>query len=714
MKLKTFLGLFGLLSLPLIHGCDLGNPLGGGGGTGGEGLTGIIVNPRGVPVAGAKIRMYPEPVPALSKAGLLLAAKAESTTTGPDGSFKFSKLGHGRYNLTASVLWQDTALALFIGGIDLVKSIDLGTDTLRLAGSLRLLVRDSANSPVAGATCSIGGSPWSAISDASGSCLLEGVAPGTYRVHIAHQNGSGLTDTLTVSSGQLRDGGVATLSTDGSGIPANWLHVSALGYAFFIPPEMELEYEGYGIDSWDAVYSAPGMRLYTGAGMIGPLERPFTYPEYSEEIISVGAGETGLLVTYRVPDSILILHEGLFWPYSAGLQLSGQYFSIGCDTRDDQDRALLILRSVRKWMGPGSVPLSRPAPPALAGPAHGDSVTVDSTLSWLNAKPTNVSSYRVQVFTDTASAAVREEIVTPDPASKTFLPRFSSAPLSLSPGRYFWRVIAEGGGGSTPSSWRRFVIRDWKYLTINGYNFRGPLDWIRSDSTTYPDSAWIQYWTFRNARGWLRLVETNERSKQDLTLMENYATAGEIPLSSASRRATLVTYTETQGSQTLQRARVDFSDLSEDTLWMEDVNHWFEAGASTPAGWEEVQAALASLRIVTGLRPNPPAVRTLVSPANGAAAVGLSPTLSWKAIDMNDFGQFFRVQVFVDTPYAAMVVNDSANRSSSTRDAENYYHTVGPLKPGTTYYWRVLAWATSPRVPGDTSVSELRKFTTSP
>jgi hypothetical protein len=575
MKLRI-LGL--LAALLFVHACEFGSAPGGGG-SGGEGLTGILVDGKGAAVANAKVWVYPDTLAILAKAARASAVRIDSTTTDASGRYDFVNLTAGRYNLTASYTRRDTTYAFFLAGIEYPGGrADLGADTLRAASTVWAYVGDAEGIPVTNASCEIPGSPWRTFTDSLGRCEFKGVAGGEFTIRVLS------------ASGRVQAEGVVTV----------------------------------------------------------------------------------------IPGQI---------PVACQITLSEP---------------------------PAAPPSQSPAAVVLAGPGPGDSVTVDSALSWLNTHPANVSSYRVQVFQDTLAAPVREENVSPDPVSKTLLLRFSSGPLSLLPGRYFWRVIAEGPGGSTASSWRSVVIRDWKHLSLLGYNFQAPLDWVRSDSTTVPDSAWIRYGTYGNERGWLRLVETNERPKPDLSLKENYAAAGEISLGYPGRRATLVTYTESQGSQTLQGARVDFWTLSEENTWIEDATLWFEAGASTSAGWQEVQAALASLRIPGGTSSNPPDVRTLVAPENGATGVALPATLSWKAIDMMDFGQFFRVQVFVDTPYAAMVVSDSVHRNTPSRDANNYYHTVGPLKPGTTYHWRVLAWGSNVRGPGDTSYSAVRKFTTAP
>jgi PKD repeat protein len=92
-----------------------------------------------------------------------------------------------------------------------------------------------------------------------------------------------------------------------------------------------------------------------------------------------------------------------------------------------------------------------------------------------------------------------------------------------------------------------------------------------------------------------------------------------------------------------------------------------------------------------------PLAPTLVSPADEAIGISISPTLSWSA---SDGATSYRLQVSTTTTFATTVVNQSGIAGTS--------HSVSGLVHNTTYYWRVSAT----NVGGTSDWSSIWSFTT--
>ncbi len=87
-------------------------------------------------------------------------------------------------------------------------------------------------------------------------------------------------------------------------------------------------------------------------------------------------------------------------------------------------------------------------------------------------------------------------------------------------------------------------------------------------------------------------------------------------------------------------------------------------------------------------------------PLNYQTNVSINPELKWDEVRN---AKSYRVQVASDSNFTSMIINDSAVTATSK--------TIGPLFPGTIYYWRVYAkskWGVSSRW------AERRAFATGP
>jgi hypothetical protein len=199
----------------LLSGCDLGSMPGGGGGTEGEGLNGTLRDPSGAPVAGALVRVFPDPGISFNKRGAKAEAISDSTWTTETGRFSFTKIPQGAYGLQAMVKRGNTTLAILKTGISYEgRARKLGSQALQIGGSLALNVRSAGQIPLDSAWCRIAGTPYAARTDATGVCVIEGLPPGKYSVIVSRTGFvDARSDTLRVQAGQTAEDEVPELVT---------------------------------------------------------------------------------------------------------------------------------------------------------------------------------------------------------------------------------------------------------------------------------------------------------------------------------------------------------------------------------------------------------------------------------------------------------------------------------------------------------------------
>ncbi len=196
-----------------FNNCDLGT----GGGTEAEGLSGQLVDPNGMPIADALVMVYGS-----DSSGVLakISSRADagftpsfldSTLTDANGRYSFPGLKNGRYNLEGIFQNNGDTQTVLIPSILLEGGINLGTDTLRIPGSI-LIQAQSNGAPLGGVQCYVPGSSLIAISDDAGRCLITGVPPGIFQVRLQYPGL--LTDTsenLQVRSGVTTNAGIIIL-----------------------------------------------------------------------------------------------------------------------------------------------------------------------------------------------------------------------------------------------------------------------------------------------------------------------------------------------------------------------------------------------------------------------------------------------------------------------------------------------------------------------
>jgi hypothetical protein len=347
--MKRWIAPFAFFVAFVLQGCELG--LSPGGGTGAEG---VIVDPSGHPSAGVKVWMHPaDNGPLLKASAALAAARAESTFTDAQGKYRFRKLNPGVYNLQASQRAGDTTYALLVRNVPVSKSrVDLGADTLRLSGSLRVTVRDVSGAPVAGVRCRLVGTAWEAVSDSAGVCVIEGAAPGGYGLEVAHGNLKA-SGTVFVQEGFESSSTVRFASGSQPPTVQAWKTYVFEGYRFQGPPDLKPSPRVDGIDSWSDTYANAELAVTQSSGMVvpagdrGPLrERQIRWSDSSQGILKMFLDSGGV---WHAQLTVSIQRGGA-WEERGGI-----LWTASADNPAAWDQAEQILASLRPvdlWSGP--------------------------------------------------------------------------------------------------------------------------------------------------------------------------------------------------------------------------------------------------------------------------------------------------------------------------------------------------------------------------
>lgn len=201
-----------LLALLALGGCEFGTPPGG---TEGEGLTGILVDTRGVGVANVRMRLYPGNPPSLGRGETHPdSAHHDSALTDAKGRFDFTHAAKGRYSLAASLRRGDTTLAVYVR--DIVYGggrRDIGNAALGITGGIKLHIETGdASAPPSETQCGVPESPFQGVVTDSGDCAVTGLPSGEFQLEISAPGYLPvLSDALTVVPGTISDAGSVDL-----------------------------------------------------------------------------------------------------------------------------------------------------------------------------------------------------------------------------------------------------------------------------------------------------------------------------------------------------------------------------------------------------------------------------------------------------------------------------------------------------------------------
>lgn len=391
-----------------------------------------------------------------------------------------------------------------------------------------------------------------------------------------------------------------------------------------------------------------------------------------------------------------------------------------------------------RWFNTGSGPLALPNTPLLISPADFlVNQPIRPVLDWQGVA--NATSYQIQL-------SEREDFNSPITLNTADTnSQIQAGPLDYYT-FYFWRVRAVNG--SLASSWSTA----WRFRTVpsivnqkvtlrapaNGANVSPAaisLQWngllgatsydyqlatdaaftnvvagasvlttsdvvTLSASTTYfwrvrgsdgvNNSQWSDVWTLNTLQALPPASAPNLVSPADAstnlstspTLVWNRVTGANSYVVAWSTDASFTMV----NSQTLADTSLQLSGLANNTTWYWRVFAANSYGTSpTSATWSFTTVAL----------PQPPAAPVLLAPANGALDQPLSLQLLWNSS-------------LAATSYTVQWSTNSAFTSASSQTLADTSLNLGPLSPGTTYYWRVLA----SNAVGDGAYSNAFSFTT--
>ena len=138
------------------------------------------------------------------------------------------------------------------------------------------------------------------------------------------------------------------------------------------------------------------------------------------------------------------------------------------------------------------------------------------------------------------------------------------------------------------------------------------------------------------------------------------------------------------GSFVVNQANLTSSQYSVSTQLSVGTTYYWRVKAVDGASNESDWAVPYSFSIIqTGGDTTPPAVPTLVSPADGTQTTNRRPTLSWNSVS-DPSGVTYSLQVAKDSQFSTLVVDETGLSSPQ-------YSFSADLDVLTTYYWRVRA-----------------------
>jgi hypothetical protein len=235
------------------------------------------------------------------------------------------------------------------------------------------------------------------------------------------------------------------------------------------------------------------------------------------------------------------------------------------------------------------------------------------------------------------------------------------------------------------------------------------LDTTRNDTTcsfAKLNYATTYYWRVRasNAGGNSAYTAVYSFSTLEKPAVPALASPGDFSLDLPNTGAKLVWHKSARGAlyHVQVSAKADFSTLAANDSGA-DTTATLGALAYSAYFWrvEAKNAAgtsgFTAVWHFTTQPPAPASAPVLISPANAATGLGLSPALLWHKAAA---ATLYRIQVSTTSNFSALVDHDSTKTDTTI--------SVGPLQNEQTYFWRVQAVNAG----GEGDYSEVRSFTT--
>lgn len=301
--------------------------------------------------------------------------------------------------------------------------------------------------------------------------------------------------------------------------------------------------------------------------------------------------------------------------------------------------ALTSLNPITASNAPFSFVTSVPTAFSLTSPVNGSAnASLTPTVFWSDA--TGETTYRLQVSTSSTFATLLYENQTIAANSASF-----AIPSGILAGgtQYFWRVFAVNSFGQTLASNAPFSFTT---MAPSTFALSTPVDGAAGLSMT-PTLVWTDATGESNYRVQIATDSNFTALVYDNPLVNPNTTSLVVPSG-----------TLTGGEQYFWRV-------------------------IATAGTLQTTASNAPFSFITLF----PTSFTLVSPANNASGVSLTPTLTWT----DSTGEKnYRLEVATDSGFTTVVFQDSTIAPNAT------VYTIAPglLNDGTIYFWRVTALTT--------------------
>ncbi len=300
------------------------------------------------------------------------------------------------------------------------------------------------------------------------------------------------------------------------------------------------------------------------------------------------------------------------------------------------------------------------APPMLNNPINGlTGVSVLPTLEW---DDTDETTFLVKISTDgTSQFAFNNNVVVTKQENQdvlTYPTLATDTGLPLNNGTtYYWQVLVQGGANDG------YVSEIYHFTTTPAMTVS--LSTPTNGGTIYSSPASFSWYLSTSTSGLKFIVQYKYAAAPPTNAENETFWSGGAFTSLSSTTSLSTTGTVLYGKTYYWRVLVQRTSNSEYVYYpMADVYSTF-----TTAGGSSVTV-------------------TPSWPLGGATVYTNSPTLYWY-LDQYATGLTYEIKYSTNSGTSGGVLNVSVTDVST--GSSNLYYTIGPLTPGTTYYWQVRA-----------------------